>query len=98
MQKEKKVFDATTARKLITDYADKLNIYMKENQNLKNQIEDIKMTLKINKDLLFKYISTNVQQSEQLNFLNEYKNDNLKLSEKNEKLHLEKIHLEKKVE
>ncbi len=30
---------------------------MKENQNLKNQVEDLKTTLSINKDLLFKYIS-----------------------------------------
>ena len=30
---------------------------MKENQNLKNQVEDLKTTLLINKDLLFKYIS-----------------------------------------
>ena len=97
MQKDKKSFDVTTARKLIGDYAEKLNLYMKENQNLKNQIEDLKMTLKINKDLLFKYISTNVQQTEQINFLNEYKNDNMKLSDKNEKLHMDKNNLEKKV-
>jgi ABC-type multidrug transport system permease subunit len=97
MQKDKKSFDVTTARKLIGDYAEKLNLYMKENQNLKNQIEDLKMTLKINKDLLFKYISTNVQQTEQINFLNDYKNDNMKLSDKNEKLHMDKNNLEKKV-
>jgi hypothetical protein len=30
---------------------------LKENQNLKLQVEDLKMTLSINKDLLFKYIS-----------------------------------------
>jgi len=94
---EKKVFDSATAKKIIADYADKLNYYMKDNQNYKNQIEDLKMTLKINKDLLFKYISTNVQQTEQIGFLNDYKEENIKLQEKNEKLHQDKVNLEKKI-
>lgn len=94
---KKKIFDATTAMKIISDYADKINNYMKENQNLKSQLEDLKITLNINKELLFKYISTNVQQTEQITLLNDYKNDNLRLLQKNEQLHNDKTFLEKKV-
>lgn len=93
----KKTFDAATARKLIGDYADKLNFYIKENQNLKNQIEDMKTTLEINKELLFKYISCNNQQNEQINFMSEFKNENLRLLQNNETLHKEKSLLENKV-
>jgi hypothetical protein len=93
----KKSFDVETAKRLIANYADKVNYYMKENSNLKNIIEDMKMSLNINKDLLFKYISTNAKQTEEINLLNLYKNDNLRLLEKNEKLHNEKIFSDKKV-
>jgi hypothetical protein len=49
---------------------------------LKNQLEDIKTTLKINKELLFNYIlSTNDSNNEE-NTLNELKNENNSLLEK----------------
>jgi hypothetical protein len=97
MQNPKKSFDSLTAKKLISEYADKVNYYMKENQNLKNMIEDMKMSLDINKDLLFKYISTNAKQNEEISVLNEYKNDNLRLLEKIEKLHNERTFIDRKI-
>jgi hypothetical protein len=93
----KKKFDSTTARKIISEYADKLNYYIKENNSLKAQLEDIKVTLNINKELLFKYISTNINHSEQKGLLEDFKNENSRLVQKNDQLVQDKIILDKKV-
>ncbi len=42
-----KKFDAITAKKLINEYADKINYLMKENTSLKSQLDDIRITLNI---------------------------------------------------
>jgi hypothetical protein len=74
-----------------------VNHYLKENESLKNQLEDIKTTLKINKDLLFNYIlSTNDDKNETV-MLNDLKTENNSLLEKIDSLLAEKRALEKKV-
>ena len=37
-----------SSQKLISEYGEKLILYMKENKNLKTQIKDLKITLSIN--------------------------------------------------
>ena len=86
--------DISTYKKLISEYADKINFYMKENKQLRNEIEDVKMTLKINKDLLFTYITSNSAKSEEIKILNNYQIENKKYLESNEKLIEENRHLE----
>jgi hypothetical protein len=82
---------------LIIRYSNKVNFYLKENEALKNQLDDIKTTLKINKELLFNYIlSTNDSNNEE-NTLNELKNENNSLLEKIDAYLAEKRSLEKKV-
>ena len=53
----KKSFDSKTARKLITEYAEKINILSRENQVLKKQLEDLQTSLRLNKDILFTHFS-----------------------------------------
>jgi hypothetical protein len=40
------------SQKLISEYGEKLILYMKENKNLKTQIKDLNITLSINKEML----------------------------------------------
>jgi hypothetical protein len=61
-----------------------------------NNLEDIKTTLKINKDLLFNYIQSTYQDDEIKN-INELKIENNSLIEKIEVLLAEKRIFEKKV-
>jgi hypothetical protein len=89
--------DISTYKKIISEYADKINFYMKENKQLRNEIEDVKMTLKINKDLLFTYITSNSAKSEEIKIFNNYLNENKKYLESNEKLIDEKRQLELKI-
>jgi hypothetical protein len=80
---------------------------MKENQNLKNQLEDTKTTLIINKDLLFKYITgqmKGIQLSDKqpnkennMNLFTELQEENSRLAEKINNLFNEKTIIEKKV-
>ncbi len=102
----KKKFDSKTAMKIISEYsikfyhnsyAEKLNNYIKENQNLKNQLEDTKTTLMINKELLYKYISQQTKNQEKTNLFNELQNENRRLSDMTNTMYKEKITLEKKV-
>jgi hypothetical protein len=82
---------------LITRYSNKVNFYLKENEALKNQLEDIKTTLKINKELLFNYILSTDESNNEENSLNELKNENNSLLEKIDAYLAEKRSLEKKV-
>jgi hypothetical protein len=50
-------FDITTAKKLLSSYAEKVNYYMKENKLLRNELKDVKTTLDINKEILYKNIN-----------------------------------------
>ena len=61
-------FDIQTAKKLLSTYAEKVNLYMKENQNLRNKLQDIKTSLEINKEILFKNLNVQIK-DEKKNYL-----------------------------
>jgi hypothetical protein len=89
-----KKFDQTTARKIINEYADKINYYIKENTNLQNQLEDTKISLNLNKELLFKTISGTFKVD---TIFEDLKEENLRLTQLIQRLHEEKGALDKKV-
>jgi hypothetical protein len=64
---------------------------------LKNQLEDTKTTLMINKDLLYKYISQQNKNQERMELYNDLVNENKRLTDMTNNLFKEKIGLEKKV-
>jgi len=70
---------------------------MKENSSLKNQLEDMKMTLNINKDLLFKYVSSNFKKADQSSLLSDFGKENVRLTSKIDEYYKEKQNLEKKI-
>jgi predicted nuclease with TOPRIM domain len=72
-------------------------MYIKENTNLKTQLEDIKTTLNINKELLFKYISKSNKSLDNKNVMKELRDENNRLTEKLDKIYMEKTEVEKKV-
>jgi hypothetical protein len=100
----KKKFDATAAKKIINQlihilinrYAEQINIYMKENTCLKTQVEDLKTTLSINKEIMYKHIGSNSKESVNKLF-DDIRNENNRLTELVNNLHKEKAVLEKKV-
>ena len=89
-------FDIQTAKKLLSTYAEKVNLYMKENQNLRNELQDIKTSLEINKEILFKNLNVQIK-DEKKNYLKILKEENERLSNNNSKLYEEKTNLEKKL-
>ena len=89
-------FDIQTAKKLLSSYAEKVNLYMKENQNLRNELQDIKTSLEINKEILFKNLNVQIK-DEKKNYLKILKEENERLSNNNSKLYEEKTNLEKKL-
>jgi hypothetical protein len=70
---------------------------MKENKTIKTQLEDLKMTLQINKDLLFKYIQQGKGNNDNQVLLNELRDENNRLTERINLHFNEKTTLEKKV-
>ena len=92
----KKKFDITTAKKIISSYAEKVNFYMKENKLLKSELEDAKTTLEINKEILYKQINKVVKEKEK-KVLIKLKEENDRLNKKNSELYKNKIELEKKI-
>lgn len=79
MKSSQKKFDVATAKKLIASYAEKVVFYMKDNQMLKSQIEDLKTTLAINKKMLYSNITRNPSIHAN-KILGELKNENNRLS------------------
>jgi hypothetical protein len=65
---------------------------MKENSILRAQLDDTQMTLRLNKELLYKHVS-DINPS----IVNELKVENTRLTENIQKLYKDKIDLEKKV-
>jgi hypothetical protein len=65
---------------------------MKENSILRAQLEDTQMTLRLNKELLYKHVS-DINPS----IVNELKIENTRLTDNIQKLYKDKIDLEKKV-
>lgn len=93
----KKQFDTSTAKKIISEYADKINFYMKQNETLKSQMEDMTTTLNINKNILYKQLLDNPNCKDYSTIINELKNENERISQRNTVLNIEKEALESKV-
>ena len=91
-----KKFDITTAKKIISSYAEKVNFYMKENKLLKSELEDAKTTLEINKEILYKNLHSDIKDKNQ-NILKKLKEENDRLTKRTEELYKDKINLEKKL-
>ena len=91
-----KKFDIQTAKKLLSSYAEKVNYYMKENQLLRNELNDAKTTLGINKEILYKNLHEQINEKNQI-ILNKLKEENDRLSKKLDQLYQDKFILEKKL-
>lgn len=85
-----KRFEAQAAQKIINEYADWVNFYIKENNILKEQLKDLRLTLSINKDLMFKSVSGDA-------IVDELKRENIRLSNIINMCNKEKLELENKV-
>lgn len=92
-----KKFDINTAKKIINEYADKINFYMKQNDVLKAQLADMSTTLSINKDILFNHMLENNQKKDISEVLTELRLENERVSQKNLELNKDKEILENKV-
>lgn len=91
-----KKFDVTTAKKLLSLYAEKVNFYMKENKTLQMELNDTKTSLEINKEILYKQLNKGVKEKEK-KVLIKLKEENDRLNKKNSELYKNKIDLEKKL-
>ena len=69
---------------------------MKENQVLKTELEDTRTSLEINKEILYKQISSQLKDKEK-KVLQTLKEENKKIITKNKELSKQKIDLEKKI-
>ena len=69
---------------------------MKENQLLKNELNDAKTTLEINKEILYKNLNEQINEQSQI-ILNKLKDENDRLTKKLNELYQDKIILEKKL-
>ncbi len=86
-------FNIETAKKLLSVYAENVNFYLRENKMLKNQLKDIQVSLKINKELLFKELNTQFKDSDIISYI---KKENERLTKIIETLYKEKFDLENK--
>ena len=91
-----KKFDISTAKKLLSLYAEKVNYYMKENKILQMELNDTKTSLEINKEILYKQLNKGVKEKEK-KVLIKLKEENDRLNKKNSELYKNKIELEKKL-
>ena len=101
MKHKKSKSEISVSQKIISEYAEKIIMYMKENKSLKAQLEDLRITLKINKEMLNKQIKSlasntkvNIQLSQIISSL---ENENVQISNRNIKLYNENLNLEKKL-
>jgi hypothetical protein len=101
MKNKKSKLQISVSQKIISEYAEKIIMYMKENKSLKAQLEDLRITLKINKEMLNKQIKSlasntkvNIQLSQIISSL---ENENVQISNRNIKLYNENLNLEKKL-
>ena len=58
MKNKKSKVQVSVSQKIISEYAEKIIMYMKENKSLKAQLEDLRIKLKINKEMLNKQIKS----------------------------------------
>ena len=94
----KKKLDRNFVVKVINQHADNYKLLEDENLNLKNEIDDIKSNLNINKEIIesfFKNEGNN--QDSYLSYLNQLKKEIKSIEEKNEKLINEKKELHERI-
>ena len=95
---KKKQFDIQTAKKIINEYAEQINLLSRENKVLKKQLEDSKISLQINKDILYSHIKSKKNNSEEIqSVILDLKKENERLNEKIAWLFTEKGELAKKL-
>ena len=90
-----------SSQKVITEYAEKIIEYIKENKSLKTQLKDLQITLSINKDMLnnqIKNLSLNPESKNQMSeIITTLQNENLQIANRNSKLYNDNLILEKKL-
>ena len=95
---KKKPFDVQTAKKIINEYAEQINLLSRENKVLKKQLEDSKISLHINKDILYSHIKSKKNVTEEFeSIINDLKKENERLNDKIAWLFMEKGELAKKL-
>ena len=95
-KQQKNYYQRILLYKINISYAEKVNFYMKENQVLKAELEDTRTNLEINKEILFKQISSQLKDKDK-KVLQSLKEENAKITSKNKELIKQKIELEKKI-
>ena len=94
----KKKFDAQTAKKIINEYAEQINLLSRENKVLKKQLEDSNISLQINKEILYSHIKSKKNVSEECeSIITDLKKENERLNDKISWLFTEKGELAKKL-
>ena len=94
----KKKLDRNFVVKVINQYADNYKILEDENLNLKNEIEDMKSNLNINKGIIESFFKSGENnQDSYLSYLNQLKIEIKSIEEKNEKLLKEKKELHERI-
>ena len=95
---KKKPFDSQTAKKIINEYAERINLLSRENKVLKKQLEDANISLKINKEILYSHIKSKKNVSEECDsIISDLKKENERLNNKILWLFNEKAELAKKL-
>jgi chromosome segregation ATPase len=95
---KKKQFDAQTAKKIINEYANQINLLSRENKVLKKQLEDSKISLQINKEILYSHIKSKKNASEECDsIIADLKKENERLNDKIAWLFSEKGELAKQL-
>ena len=95
---KKKQFDPQTAKKIINEYANQINLLSRENKVLKKQLEDSKISLQINKEILYSHIKSKKNVSEECDsIIADLKKENERLNDKIAWLFSEKGELAKKL-
>ncbi len=91
----------SVSQKIISEYAEKIILYMKENKSLKTQLEDLRITLTINKDMLnnqIKSLASNTKINVQLaQIISSLQEENIQISNRNVKLYNDNLQLETKL-
>ena len=95
-------YDNRAKKKLIYQYKTTIASYTKENNKLLSEIEDLKMTLNLNQDLLYQSISAKFGDNEKIkDLINRSKalwKNNESLIEKKNNTEMEIDHLQKEIE
>ena len=91
----------SSAQKIISEYAEKIILYMKENKFLKEQLNDVKITLSINKEMLnnqIKNLSIQSPSNSQISeIITSLQNENIQITNRNMKLYNDNLNLEKQL-